>query len=114
MGSTRVPRLNLAELGSLNFEKPDYKKFPCLKIAEDVANEDNTLACVLNAANEVIVESFLKGQLKFHMIHEQIDRILTLHKPISDPELSDILNADRWARKEAQELCLKSRKTSYH
>lgn len=107
MNSSRVPRLNLAELGSLNFEQPDLEKFPCLKIAQQVASEDNTLACVLNAANEVIVESFLQGQIKFHMIHEQIDRILDLHKPISNPSLSDILSADSWARKEAQELSLK-------
>lgn len=105
--SAKVPRLNFLEVKELNFEAPDYKKFPCLKIAREVAREDNTLACVLNAANEVVVESFLSGQIAFPMIADQIARVLALHKPVKNPQLEDILSADRWARKEATELLLK-------
>ena len=51
--SQRVPRLDLRQLSQMTFEEPDEKRFPCLAIARAVANEDNTLPCVLNAANEV-------------------------------------------------------------
>ena len=104
--SQKVPRLDLTQLSELNFEAPDLDKFPCLRLAQEVAREDNTLACVLNAANEVVVESFLEGKVAFARIHEQIERVLTLHKPVSDPDLEDILGADRWARQEARERVL--------
>ncbi|MBI1270398.1 1-deoxy-D-xylulose-5-phosphate reductoisomerase [bacterium] len=104
--SQKVPRLDLTQLSELNFEAPDLDKFPCLRLAQAVAREDNTLACVLNAANEVIVESFLEGKVAFARIHEQIERVLTLHKAVTDPDLEDILEADRWARQEARERVL--------
>ena len=104
--SSRVPRLDLRELSQLNFEAPDYEKFPCLKLARQIAAEDNTLPCVLNAANEVVVEYFLEGKVDFISIPEQIERVLTLHKPVSKPTLEDILRADQWARQEARQLLL--------
>lgn len=103
-----IPRLNLMDLKSLNFEEPDLEKFPCLKIAQEVANENNTLPCVLNAANEVVVESFLDGQIGFEMIATEIKRILASHNPVPSPELKDILSADKWARLEAKRLLLKA------
>lgn len=102
--SGRVPRLDLTEIARLTFEKPDYEKFRCLKIAKEVAEESSTLACVLNAANEVIVESFLNGAIKFHTIADYIKRVLDRHKATSNPTLDDILEADRWARQEAGSL----------
>ncbi len=102
--SSRVPRLDLTEISKLTFEKPDYEKFRCLKIAKEIASEDNTLACVLNAANEVIVEAFLNGAIKFQTIPDHIYRVLERHKPSSKPTLDDILDADRWARQEAGAL----------
>lgn len=100
----RVPRLNLADIGQLSFEEPDYEKFRCLKIAKEVAREDSTLACVLNAANEVIVQSFLNGSLRFITIPDYIKRVLDRHSARSNPTLDDILEADSWARKEAVAL----------
>lgn len=102
--SSRVPRLNLAEVGQLSFEEPDYEKFRCLKIAKEVAADESTLACVLNAANEVIVQAFLNGAIKFHTIPDQIKRVLDRHIATSDPTLDDILEADSWARREAASL----------
>ena len=107
-----IPRLNLIETGNLSFEEPDLEKFPCLKIAREVAQEDSTLACVLNAANEVVVESFLKGQISFPAIASEIKRILACHKPVSSPQLKDILRADKWARLEAKRLLLQASPSS--
>ncbi|MBZ0189613.1 MAG: 1-deoxy-D-xylulose-5-phosphate reductoisomerase [Candidatus Obscuribacterales bacterium] len=102
VASTRTPRLNLMDLGSLSFQYPDFEKFPCLKLAREVAEQNNTLACVLNAANEIIVEAYLQGRLAFHKIASHIEKVLVLHKPVKDPCLDDILEADRWAREKAK------------
>ncbi len=102
--SDRVPRLNLLELSQLTFEAPDEEKFPCLRLAREIADRDDTTACVLNAANEIVVDSFLKGRLKFHTIAEHISRVLERHNATEQPSLEDILEADRWARQEAQTL----------
>lgn len=102
--SDKVPRLNLLEMKELTFEKPDTVRFPCLAIAQKVATQNNTLPCVLNAANEIVVDAFLKGFVKFHKIAGEIERVLERHKPVENPSLDDILDADQWARRQAQEL----------
>ncbi len=102
--SSRVPRLDLTQLAGLTFERPDYEKFRCLKIAKEVASSHDTSACVLNAANEVIVEAFLNGAIKFHTIPDYIYRVLERHKATSDPTLEDILEADSWGREAAASL----------
>ena len=102
--SSRVPRLNLLELNQMTFEKPDTTRFPCLAIAQKVASENNTMPCVLNAVNEVVVDFFLKGFVKFNDMATQIERVLERHKPVEKPNLDDILDADQWARREAVQL----------
>lgn len=106
--SERVPRLDLTTLSQLTFEEPDTERFPCLAIAKKVAIEDNTSACVMNAANEIVVAAFLNDRIAFRDIPRLIEQVLEKHKPISKPGLDDILEADRWARQEADNL-LKSR-----
>jgi len=106
--SERVPRLDLTTLSQLSFEKPDTERFPCLAIAQKVAGEDNTSACVMNAANEIVVAAFLAERIAFKDIPRLIEGVLEKHKPVSNPSLDDILEADRWARQEADNL-LKSR-----
>jgi 1-deoxy-D-xylulose-5-phosphate reductoisomerase len=102
VASSEVPRLNLAAMAELTFEEPDLVRFPCLKIAQEIAKENNTLPSVLNAANEILVEAFLNERIKFYDISESIRRVLERHKPVSKPALEDILEADSWARQEAQ------------
>jgi 1-deoxy-D-xylulose-5-phosphate reductoisomerase len=102
--STQVPQLDLVKVSSLTFEEPDLERFPCLRLAIQAASQENTTACVLNAANEIAVEAVLKSRLKFFEIPELIQRVLELHQPVNRPSLEDILDADRWARQAASDL----------
>ncbi len=95
------PKLDLCKMNALTFEEPDYKRFPCLKIAQAVAREESTLASVLNAANEVIVEAFLNDKIQFRDIPDHLQQVLDKHHSVSKPSLDDILTADQWARQEA-------------
>jgi len=100
--SQRVPRLSLSAIKQLNFEEPDLKRFPCLALAREAALVDDSKACVLNGANEIVVDSFLKGEIKFLDIHRNLERVLAEHKPIKSPSLEDILECDQWARERAR------------
>jgi len=102
--STTVPRLDLIEISKLTFEEPDTTRFPCLALAKRVAASESTLPCVLNAANEIAVNGFLNGHLKFMEISQTIERVIDKHSPVDHPVLEDILEADRWARQQAQKL----------
>ena len=95
------PNLDLCRLGNLTFESPDYEKFPCLKIAREVAEEGSSAACVLNSANEVIVQAFLEERISFKDIPGSLIRVLEKHNIIANPCLDDILEVDQWARREA-------------
>jgi len=95
-------RLDLAEVATLDFEKPDYELFPCLNYAYEAGKRGGTLPAVLNAANEVAVASFLAGELKFIEIPKLIKRVMNAHQVISQPDLQTILNADKWARAQSQ------------
>jgi 1-deoxy-D-xylulose-5-phosphate reductoisomerase len=102
--SKAVPLLDLVKAGTLNFEAPDYDRFPCLRMARAAAADDGTSAAVLNAANEVVVDAFLNRRIRFAEISEYIQRVLDLHQPVNKPSLDDILDADRWAREAANDL----------
>ncbi len=97
------PRLDPARLAGLTFQEPDLDRFPCLRLAAQVAASDDTRACVLNAANEVAVKAFLSGKIKFHEIAGHIERVLALHNPLWQPEIADILEVDSWARRAVTE-----------
>jgi 1-deoxy-D-xylulose-5-phosphate reductoisomerase len=96
--SSRFPRVDFYRLKSLNFQRPDFKRFPCLKLAYQAAEDGATSPCVLNAANEITVEEFLKGRLDFVSIPLIIEKVLRQHRKINHPDLGDILEVDRWAK----------------
>jgi 1-deoxy-D-xylulose-5-phosphate reductoisomerase len=100
--STRVPRLSLPQIGQLTFEEPDLARFPCLNLCREAAKNDDSKACVLNAANEIVVDAFLKGQIGFMDIARNLERVLSKHTAIKSPTLQDILDCDRWARDQAR------------
>ena len=89
---------------TLTFQTPDLEKFPCLALAFKACEAGGTLPAVLNAANEVAVHAFLDQKLSFVGIADVIGQTMQLHSNIENPELSDILAADRWARVEALRL----------
>lgn len=97
-----LPRLELAEIDQLTFQKPDKEKFPCLEYAYEAFRAGGTAPAVLNAANEVAVSLFLSGKIRFMEIPRVIERVLAGYKPVKDPTLNDILEADGWAREEAR------------
>lgn len=87
-------RLNLSKIKNLTFEEPDLDTFPCLKLAYETLKLGKTYSLVLNSANEVLVEEFLKGKIKFYDIPKYIEKELESHKPILNPNLDDILQID--------------------
>ena len=93
-----VTRLRLEDVGSLTFHPPDFDRFPALRLAYEVLRVEGTAPAVLNAANEVAVDSFLKGRISFPGIIARVEETLREHEPVSDPSLDDILAADAWAR----------------
>lgn len=101
---TGSPTLDLFQQKELTFYKPDLEKFRCLAIAFEVAQKAQTYPAVLNAANEVLVDSFLNGKLSFVDIPRFLDRILDLHQPKELDVLETVLEADSWARRMANEL----------
>ncbi len=96
------PSLYFDRIGVLNFEKPDTERFPCLGLAYAACKAGGSMPAVLNAANEVAVESFLNANIGFLDIPEIIQKTLAEHRIVSDPELTDIIAADRWARERAR------------
>ncbi len=104
---SRAERLDLARLATLTFREPDVAKFPCLAIGMEVAREGGTSGAVFNAANEVAVNAFLEGRLTFAGIPRVIRAALERHRNTGATDLETVLEADRWARTEA-EHCLQS------
>ncbi|MEJ2165940.1 MAG: 1-deoxy-D-xylulose-5-phosphate reductoisomerase [Desulfobacterales bacterium] len=92
---------------SLTFEQPDLEKFPCLALAFRACEAGETLPAVLNAANEVAVWAFLNQSIRFVDIPAIVEQTMDKHAVVSNPELADILEADRWARAYAEELTKK-------
>jgi 1-deoxy-D-xylulose-5-phosphate reductoisomerase len=89
---------------ALTFQEPDLVKFPCLALAFEACEAGGTLPVVLNASNEVAVNAFLDNALSFVSIAKIISETMAKHTIVADPDLSDILEADRWARVQASEL----------
>jgi 1-deoxy-D-xylulose-5-phosphate reductoisomerase len=90
--------LNFFELGALNFERPDLARFPCLALAYQALRAGGSAPAVLNAANEVAVEQFLKGELAFDRIAHLIEDVLSRVHGMPVESLEQVLDADRAAR----------------
>lgn len=97
-----VERINLAEIGQFTFQEPDLEKFPCLKIAFEAGRLKGTVPTVMNAANEVAVDLFLNKKIGFNDIPRLIETELTVHQPIQNPTIKEILTADREVRKKME------------
>lgn len=95
--SERV-QTNFAKLGRLDFEEPDLERFPALALARQAGETGGTMPAVLNAANEMAVEAFCRGQITFAQIPQVVAETMTRHQVVHHPSLEEILAADAWAR----------------
>jgi 1-deoxy-D-xylulose-5-phosphate reductoisomerase len=93
-----LPRLDLFQKGGLTFMAPDLEKYPCLRLAYQSIEIGETMPAILNAANEVSVNAFLEGAIKFTDIPILIRRVMEDHEVRTVHTLEDILKADHWAR----------------
>jgi len=96
-----VTSLDLFSVAQLNFERPDYARFPCLDLARQAFKLGGTANAFLNAANEVAVEAFLNRNIRFTSIPDIIERVLTSLGVGPADSLEAVLEADRVARETA-------------
>ena len=97
---TNWKKLNLSKINELTFKTPDKEKYPCMELAYTAGKCSGTMPAVLNAANEISVEEFLKEKISFQEIPKFIEKACEAHlKEINQsPQLEDILKIDNWAR----------------
>jgi len=108
--ATKVRRLDLAAIGSLSFERPDFARFPALRVAMDCMKAGGSLPTVLNAANEIAVEAFLAGRISFHQIASMVEAICEAAVRRGDDgepaTVGDALEIDRMTRHRAREALM--------
>lgn len=102
-------RLELTKVGQLTFKKPNFNKFPCIKLAYKALELGGTMPAVLNGANEIAVNAFLNNQISFLAIPLIIQNTMKEHKPKQNPNINDILDADYWARETALKFCINAK-----
>jgi 1-deoxy-D-xylulose-5-phosphate reductoisomerase len=104
-----LPPLDFSKLSKLEFSTPRYEDFPALNLARRAGETGGTLPAVMNAANEIAVAAFLDRKVRFPDIWGIVEDVMNQHTPVAHPDLDAILEADQWARAQAQG-CLQSAK----
>ena len=100
-------KLKLSEVKKLTFEKPDNKRFPCLKLAYDALQQGESACIVLNGANEIAVNSFLQRKIKFTDIYRLVYSVLEDHNSMVVSSINDVFLIDDWSRNACKELLKK-------
>ena len=98
------PRTSLSEISTLTFSKPDPEKFVCLRLAYETLETGGTAPCILNAANEIAVDKFLKKEIKFSDIPALICNALDHFDNHKNPELQTIIEQDKQTREYVKNL----------
>ena len=99
-----LPRLDLSRNEALNFFQPDPERFPCLQLAYQAIEIGETMPAVMNAANEIAVNAFLEGSLKFTEIPLFLQRVMGEYEVKAVHTVEDILKADHWARERSKAI----------
>lgn len=95
---------SFAEIARLDFEKPDFEKFPCVKLAYKAGKTGGTMTTCLNAANEEAVFAFLDGKIKLYNIYEIVEKMMSEHKVIQNPAIDEIFEVDKDIREKTKEF----------
>ena len=93
------PRLDLATIGRLDFEAPDFERFPALRLAREAMAAGQGRAAILNAANEIAVAAFLAGHTQFGQIAEIVEHSLDHYAPPAPASIHDVIAIDAEARR---------------
>lgn len=99
-----IPRLDFYRLGGFTFAEPDTEKFPCLAMAVEAMHRGGNIPCAMNAANEVAVDAFLNGEIKFTDIPAVIRGCIDRCDYVKDPDLNAVLDTDKTVRDLALKL----------
>ncbi len=99
-----LPALNLAEVKELTFQEPDREKYPSLSLTFDALRAGGTMPCVLNAANEVAVEAFLGGVIRFTEITRIVSDTMAGHKVLKGETIEEVIKVSGWAKQEASKI----------
>jgi len=99
-----LPSLDLTAIGTLTFCKPDHDRFPCLRLGYESLQIGGTMPAAMNAANEIAVDAFLNGGIRFTDISDIIHSTMQAHTPQPVLSVEVALEADRWAREKADSL----------
>ena len=95
---------SFSEIARLDFEKPDFEKFPALKLAYSAGRTGGTATVCLNAANEEAVFAFLEGRIKLYQIYETVKKITSEHNVIQNPTIDEIFEADKEIREKTKKM----------
>lgn len=96
-----IPSMDFSRFSSWEFYPPNFKDFPCLKLAYEALRAGGSMPCFLNAANEVLVERFLKNQIRWIDIAIKLEALMELHEPLKKITLDDLDVVDKIAREKA-------------
>lgn len=102
-----TPFFDFSKFSHFDFFQPDFDKFPCLKLAYQTIQKENGYPCVLNAANEVVVEAFIADRVNFSRIPDITAETLTAYEPKPNLHLTQLISVDKWARNYARKLISK-------
>jgi 1-deoxy-D-xylulose-5-phosphate reductoisomerase len=110
-----LPRLDLAAIGRLSFEKPDETRFPCLSLAKSALQTGGAMPTILNAANEIAVDAFMAGRIGFYAIFECVENVCSTFAGrnfVAPATVSDALAIDQEARVAAARLLISAQAES--
>lgn len=93
-----ITRLDFTKYNNLTFFQPDFTKFPCLGLAYEAIKIGGTMPCVLNAANEVLVEYYLRDRINFYDISKYIEKVMNKHNSFQYNDVEELLDVENWAR----------------
>ncbi len=96
--SNHLESLSLEKIGQLTFQPPDQVRFPCLRLAKEALKIGKTMPCVLNAANDILVERYLNRKISFYELSEQIEDVMQKHQPVEYQSLQDLLEVENWVK----------------
>jgi len=107
---TAIKKLRLEEVGKLDFAAPDFRRFPCLKLALQAGKKGGTAPVALSSGNETAVQAFISHRISFMSIPKVVSYVLKKHRFRNNPSLKDVVHVDQWSKETAEKFISKLEK----